>query len=139
MFTLVVGLVWAQALPSPLQAQAKRLVTIASGAVDGVYYPIAGALSRIASDAKDLNARAVVAPSAGAVANVQLIRAGEADFALLQNDVAYYAFNGVTLEQLAADHRRGGDVSLERLVVGMRARRDDRRAEQHEDKGPSSD
>src|SRR5262249_59011972 len=60
---------------------------------DGVYYPIAGAISRITSDAKTLNIRAAVQSSAGSVANLQLIRSGEADFALLRNDVAYYAFN----------------------------------------------
>jgi TRAP transporter TAXI family solute receptor len=31
------------------------------------------------------------------VANAQLVGAGDADFALLQNDIAYYAFNGTTL------------------------------------------
>jgi len=75
---LVTSLAWTLALPSPPWAQPKRVVTIASGAVDGVYFPIAGLMSRIASDAKDLNVRAVVASSGGAIANVQLIRAGEA-------------------------------------------------------------
>jgi hypothetical protein len=73
-------------------------VTIASGSVDGVYYPIAGAISRITSDDKDLNIRATVESSGGSVANVQLIRSGAADFALLQNDVAYFALNGIGLE-----------------------------------------
>ena len=36
------------ALPSDLGAQQRRLVTIASGWVVGVYYPLAGAMSRIA-------------------------------------------------------------------------------------------
>src|SRR2546425_9829389 len=98
---LVARLAWPLALPSPPWAQPKRVVTIASGAVDGVYFPIAGLMSRIASDAKDLNVRGVVASSGGAIANVQLIRAGEADFALVQNDVAYYAFTGVALEAFA--------------------------------------
>lgn len=31
------------------------------------------------------------------MANAHLIAAGDADFALLQNDIAFYAFNGVTL------------------------------------------
>lgn len=83
--------------PSP-EAQTRRVVTIASGAVDGVYYPIAGAISRIASDDRALNIRATVESSAGSVANIQRIRSGEVDFALLQNDIAYYAFNGITLD-----------------------------------------
>jgi uncharacterized protein len=95
---VVAGLAGAVALPTSPAAQPRRVVTIASGAVDGVYYPIAGAISRIASEDKALNIRATVESSAGSVANVQRIRAREADFALLQNDIAYYAFNGITLD-----------------------------------------
>jgi TRAP transporter TAXI family solute receptor len=96
-FALAAALAWALALPIPLSAEARRVLTIASGSVDGVYYPIAGALARIATDARDLNVRAAVEASEGAIANVQFIRTGEADLALLQNDVAYYAFHGITL------------------------------------------
>ena len=63
----------------------------------GVYYPLAGAMSSIAYNAKGLNIRATVEASGASVANAQLIGAGDADFALLQNDIAFYAFNGATL------------------------------------------
>jgi uncharacterized protein len=99
---IVVGLLSAVALAPPAPAaQPRRVVTIAAGSVDGVYYPIAGALSRIASDTRSLNIRATVASSGGSMSNVQLMRAGEADFAFLQNDIAYYAFNGIGLEPFA--------------------------------------
>jgi len=91
---LLVGLL---SVPADLIAQQRRLVTIASGWVVGVYYPLAGAMSRIAYNAKDLNIRATVESSGASVANAQLIGAGDADFALLQNDIAYYAFSGTTL------------------------------------------
>jgi TRAP transporter TAXI family solute receptor len=84
-------------LPGGVAAQQRRLVTIASGWVVGVYYPLAGAMSRIAYNAKDLNIRATVESSGASVANAQLIGTGDADFALLQNDIAYYAYNGTTL------------------------------------------
>ena len=84
-------------VPSPIRAQQKRLVTIASGWVVGVYYPLAGAMSRIMVKAKDLNIRATVEASGASVANAQLIGAGDCEFALLQNDVAYYAYTGTTL------------------------------------------
>lgn len=87
----------AFALPPDLAAQQRRLVTIASGWVVGVYYPLAGAMSRIAYNAKDLNLRATVESSGASVANAQLIGTGDADFALLQNDIAYYAYNGTVL------------------------------------------
>jgi TRAP transporter TAXI family solute receptor len=47
--------------------------------------------------AKDLNIRATVEASGASVANAQLIGAGDCEFALLQNDVAYYAYTGTTL------------------------------------------
>jgi TRAP transporter TAXI family solute receptor len=83
--------------PTELRAQPRRLVTIASGWVVGVYYPLAGAMSRIVYNAKDLNLRATVESSGASVANAQLIGTGDADFALLQNDIAYYAYTGTTL------------------------------------------
>jgi TRAP transporter TAXI family solute receptor len=95
-FALVASLLTLVAVP-PVGAQQRRLVTIASGWVVGVYYPLAGAMSRIAYNAKDLNIRATVESSGASVANAQLIGTGDADFALLQNDIAFYAFNGATL------------------------------------------
>ena len=83
-------------IPAAL-AQQRRLVSIASGWVVGVYYPLAGAMSRIVYKVKDLNLRATVESSGASVANAQLIGTGDADFALLQNDIAFYAYNGVTL------------------------------------------
>ncbi len=90
-------LVLALTLPPDLGAQQRRLVTIASGWVVGVYYPLAGAMSRIAYNAKDLNIRATVESSGASVANAQLLGTGDADFALLQNDIAFYAHSGTTL------------------------------------------
>ena len=104
---VVTGLVSALALSASVAGQPRRHVTIAAGAVDGVDYPIAGAMSRITSDARGLSVRATVESSAGSVANVQLIRSGEADFALLQNDIAYDAFNGIALGAFAGKPVKG--------------------------------
>jgi len=83
--------------PEVLAQQQRQLVTIASGWVVGVYYPLAGAISRIVYKAKDLNLRATVESSGASVANAQLIGTKDADFAMLQNDIAFYAYNGITL------------------------------------------
>jgi len=98
---VVAGVMSVLALSATLAAQPRGHVTIAAGAVDGVYYPIAGAMSRITGETGGLSVRATVEASGGAVANVELIRAGEADFALLQNDIAYYAYNGIALGAFA--------------------------------------
>src|SRR5947209_17027670 len=68
---VVIGLVSTLALSASVAAPPRRHVTIAAGAVDGVYYPIAGAMSRITSDARGLSVRATVESSAGSVANAE--------------------------------------------------------------------
>ncbi len=73
---------------------AKKFVTIASGWVTGVYFPLAGAISRIVYE-KVPDLKVTVEASGASVANAKLIASGDADFAILQNDIAYYAFTGV--------------------------------------------
>jgi uncharacterized protein len=73
---------------------AKKFVSIASGWVVGVYYPLAGAISNIAH--KNLPDIKITVESSGAsVANAKLIASGDADMAILQNDISYYALQGV--------------------------------------------
>ena len=94
---LVAALVLGLLRIDDLDAQPRRHVVIASGWVVGVYYPLAGAMSRIAYNTPDLNLRATVEASGASVANAQLVGAGDADFAFVQNDIAYYAHGGTTL------------------------------------------
>lgn len=72
---------------------AKKFVTIASGWVTGVYYPLAGAISRIAHE-KLQDVKITVESSGASVANAKLISSGDADLAILQNDIAFYALKG---------------------------------------------
>jgi TRAP transporter TAXI family solute receptor len=73
---------------------AKKFVSIASGWVVGVYYPLAGAISNIAH--KNLPDIKITVESSGAsVANAKLVASGDADMAILQNDIAFYAMQGV--------------------------------------------
>ncbi len=73
---------------------AKKFVSIASGWVVGVYYPLAGAISNIAH--KNLPDIKITVESSGAsVANAKLIATGDADMAILQNDISFYALQGV--------------------------------------------
>lgn len=73
---------------------AKKFVTIASGWVTGVYFPLAGAISRIVYE-KVPDLKVTVESSGASVANAKLIASGDADFAILQNDIAFYAYTGV--------------------------------------------
>jgi uncharacterized protein len=78
------------------QAQKRRFVSIASGWVAGAYYPMAGAISRVAyNKLRDQGIRVTAESSGASVANARLIGTGDTDFAILQNDIANYAYNGV--------------------------------------------
>jgi uncharacterized protein len=68
-------------------------LTMASGWVTGVYYPISGAMSRIAYE-KMPNISLSVESSGASVANAKLIGSKDADLAIIQNDIAFYAVNG---------------------------------------------
>ena len=92
---LALGLVLSLATPGVnLSHAAKKFVSIASGWVVGVYYPLAGAISSIAH--KNLPDIKITVESSGAsIANAKLIGSGDADMAILQNDTAFYALQGV--------------------------------------------
>jgi TRAP transporter TAXI family solute receptor len=87
------------ALVTPLPALAKvKYITIASGWVTGVYYPFAGAVSRILwMEREKLGVRASVESSGASVANANLIANKDTDLAILQNDIANYAYYGMLM------------------------------------------
>ena len=89
---MVIGLVFAV---GPVSAAKRRYVSIAAGWVTGAYFPMAGAISRIAwKHLKDEGIKVTAESSGASVANAKLIGAGDTDFAILQNDIASYAHYG---------------------------------------------
>ena len=93
---LTVSLVAVFSFSPAADAAKRRFISIASGWVTGAYYPMAGAISRIAYKSLQDKGIKVTAESSGAsVANSKLIGEGDTDFAILQNDIANYAHNGV--------------------------------------------
>lgn len=77
-------------------APKQTFVSIASGGTGGTYYPLAGAMAAIWNDGvKGMNAAAQT--TGASVANVNLLREGKADIIFVQNDIAYYAVNGLEL------------------------------------------
>lgn len=91
---IVIALALCLAIPS-VYAGKRRYLSIASGWVTGAYYPFAGAVSRVAwKHLKAQNIKVTAESSGASVANSKLIRNEDTDFALLQNDIASYAYNG---------------------------------------------
>ncbi len=71
-------------------------VNLATGGAAGTYFPLGGAMAEIwNSNIKDMQATAQT--SGASAANINLLRDGNADVIIVQNDVAYYALNGVEL------------------------------------------
>jgi hypothetical protein len=80
---------------APVQAAKRQFVSIAAGWVTGAYFPMAGAISRVAyQQLQDENIKVTAESSGASVANANLIASGSTDFAILQNDIASYAYNG---------------------------------------------
>lgn len=67
----------------------------ASGGTSGTYYPLAGAISTLVNAETGVNA--TVQSTGASKENVMLISQDEADFAIIQNDVLDYAYNGTGL------------------------------------------
>jgi len=76
--------------------QATTYVNIATGGTAGTYYPLGGALAEILNkNVKGVNASA---QSTGAsVANINMLKEGKVDLAFVQNDITYYALNGLEM------------------------------------------
>ncbi len=68
-------------------------LSMGGGWVTGVYFPMAGAMSRIVHTQME-GVSLTVESSGASVVNANLIRSRDLDMAIVQNDVAYYAFNG---------------------------------------------
>ena len=73
-------------------ASAKTFISIATGGTAGTYYPIGGAIAQAVSKGSGLQATAET--SNASVANANLLTKGEIEIAMVQNDIAFWAYNG---------------------------------------------
>ncbi|MDF2502282.1 MAG: alkanesulfonate transporter substrate-binding subunit [Anaerosporomusa subterranea] len=78
------------------KAPEKKFINIATGGTAGTYYPLGGAIAEILN--KSIPGMNASAQSTGAsVANINMLKDGKVDIALVQNDISYYAFNGTEM------------------------------------------
>lgn len=89
-------------------------VTIATGRSSGVYYPLGGSVCRLFNLETPLDGRrCVAAPSPGPVTNIEWLRDGRADIAVVQSDVLADAVAGQGPFAF-----RGPDTGLRILFTG---------------------
>ena len=70
----------------------KKFYSIGTASISGTYYPTGNSIARLLSS----NIQGLVAiaePTAGSLANIEYLRRGQIDLALLQSDVAWQAYN----------------------------------------------
>ncbi|WEX08365.1 TAXI family TRAP transporter solute-binding subunit [Chelativorans sp. AA-79] len=76
-------------------AQEQRFVSIGTGGVTGVYYPVGGAICRLMNqNRRETGIRCSVESTGGSVFNVNAIKGGDLEFGVVQSDVQYNAYNG---------------------------------------------
>lgn len=80
----------------PAEPAETVFINIATGGTAGVYYPLGGAMAEVLnSNIEGVNA---TAESTGAsVANINMLKDDSVQIAFVQNDIAYYAANGVEM------------------------------------------
>lgn len=79
--------------------------SIASGAVGGIYQPIAESIAKIARETAGLDLPLTVEATGASVANIELLSTGKVQLALAQNDIAFYASQGSTLPAFRGNKR----------------------------------
>jgi uncharacterized protein len=94
--TLVAGLL-SLAAAGCATAPPVKPTSIASGAVGGIYQPIAEVIAKIARETPGLDLPLTVEATGASVANVQLLGDRKVQLALVQNDIAFYAHEGTSL------------------------------------------
>lgn len=71
----------------------KRFYSVGTASINGTYYPVGNSIARILS--KNIKNLVVLAePTEGSVANVEYLRKGQIDLALIQSDVAWQSVKG---------------------------------------------
>jgi TRAP transporter TAXI family solute receptor len=100
------------AMPTADFAQAAdEFITLGTGGITGVYYPVGGAICRLVNkDRKVHNLRCTVESTGASVFNVNAIRSGDLSLGIVQSDTQYHAYNGT--EQFA---KAGPDKDMRAL------------------------
>ncbi len=78
-----------------LSHAAKSYISIATGGTAGTYYPIGGAIASAVTKGPDIQATAETGNAS--VANINLISKEEIEVAFVQNDIAFWAYNGTQM------------------------------------------
>jgi len=75
---------------------AEKLISVGTGAITGVYYPLGGAICRLVNvGRRDHGHRCMVESTGGSVYNINAVMSGELDLGFAQSDAQYTALKGL--------------------------------------------
>lgn len=100
LFGLIVAVTAGFALLSltedrPVQSTAERFLVIATGGEGGVYFPVGQAICKLLNaERADHGLRCSARTTAGSYYNIEALRRGEAEYAIVQSDWQHYAVRG---------------------------------------------
>ena len=81
---------------SQQESAKRRLVTIGTGGVTGVYYPTGGAIAKLVNRKRDqYGVRMSVESTGGSVFNINAVLSGDMEFGIAQSDRQYQAVKGL--------------------------------------------
>jgi uncharacterized protein len=82
-------------LSAPVRAEDEVFVSLGTGELNGIYYPIGKAICQIVNrDLRNSGVRCSPETTPGSVYNIGAVRSGELEFAIVQSDVQFAAYNG---------------------------------------------
>jgi len=81
--------------PTPTTPKPKYRLIIFTGGTGGVYFPVGSKLAEMLNKYAGDVAAAEARTSGASVANANALAQGDANVAFIQNDIAYYAYNGL--------------------------------------------
>ncbi|MDD5475160.1 MAG: TAXI family TRAP transporter solute-binding subunit [Syntrophales bacterium] len=94
------ALILTLAIPADVSAQQQteqRFVTLGTGGVTGVYYPVGGAICRLVNaNRAEHGMRCTVESTGGSIYNLNTISAGDLDVGIVQSDWQYHAYKGTS-------------------------------------------
>jgi TRAP transporter TAXI family solute receptor len=94
--SIVAGVLAATSLAIAAPAvAADKFITVGTGGIVGVYYPLGGAICRfVNAGRKDHGLRCTVESTGGSVFNINAVMSGDMDIGFAQSDTQYYAMKG---------------------------------------------
>jgi TRAP transporter TAXI family solute receptor len=82
--------------PAHSASGADKLISVGTGGINGVYFPLGGAICRqVEAGRRDHGFRCMVESTEGSVSNINAVLSGELDLGLAQGDAQYTAVEGL--------------------------------------------